>query len=120
LLGYRRIQLVRRTHTLNGSIAPTHAWGTEVQLHIPHNGATGGSGTGGQGATGVVRKEVEERILFLLIKEITGFPTPYNNQSNSSVITCRCILHDTSLYHLNVIATLHSCNTISNNPLKLK
>lgn len=76
LLGYRRIQLVRRTHTFNGSIAPTHAWGTEVQPHIPHNGATGSSGTGGQGATGVVRKELEERILFLLIKGITGFQTP--------------------------------------------
>jgi hypothetical protein len=49
---------------LNGSIAPTHAWGTEVQLHIPHNGATGGSRTGRQGGAGVVRKKVEERILF--------------------------------------------------------
>jgi len=120
LLGYRRIQLVRRTHTFNGSIAPTHAWGTEVQLHIPHNGATGGSGPGGQGATGVVRKEVEKRILFLLIKGITGLQIPYNNQRNSSVITFRCILADTSLYHKKVIATSHSCGTISNNPLKLK
>ena len=108
LLGYRRIQLVRRTHTFNGSIAPTHAWGTEVQIHVPHNGATGSSGTRGQGATGVVRKKVQQRTLFLLIKRVTGFQTPYNNQRNSSVITYRCILVDTSLCHKKVIATLHN------------
>jgi hypothetical protein len=105
-LGYRRIQLLRRTHSFNGSIAPTHAWGKEVQAHIPHNSSTGGSGTGVQGVRGVVRKEVEERILFLMNKGITGFQTCCNKQRNSSVIAYRCILAANTLCHTNVTATL--------------
>lgn len=60
---------------------------------------------GGQGAMGVVRKEVEERILFLLIKEITGFQTSYNNQRNGSVITYRGIF----LYSVDGASRYNSC-----------